>query len=41
VLLCAVQTSLQPDWMAQRLLNYLLDWLDLYNHTHGGFGAAQ
>jgi hypothetical protein len=41
VLLCAVQTSLQPDRMAQRHLNYLMDWLDIYNHTHDGFGAAQ
>ena len=38
---CVLQAYLRPDWMGQRVMNYLLDWLDLYWHTHSGSAAAQ
>jgi hypothetical protein len=36
-----VQTDLDPDWLAQRLMIYLLEWLDLYWEALGQFAAAQ
>lgn len=34
------QTSLQPDWMAQRLTSHLIDWLELDAQTKGSSAAA-
>jgi hypothetical protein len=36
----ALQTNLEPQWMAQRLTSHLLDWLDMYVHEQGGSPAA-